>query len=85
MSRYVSRDIRLSNGTVLSSGSLIMIENDGPNNPEAFPDPEKFDAHRFLKMREQPGEELRHQFVTTTPDNMIFGHGIHACPGLSLF
>ncbi|KAF2161922.1 hypothetical protein M409DRAFT_27648 [Zasmidium cellare ATCC 36951] len=81
MGRYTKREIELSDGTILPGGSLVMVENDGPGDAEAFPEPEKFDAYRFLKMRERPGEETRHQFVTTTPSNMLFGHGQHACPG----
>ena len=27
------------------------------------------------------GKENRHQFVTTSPDSLVFGHGNHACPG----
>ncbi|KAK4499081.1 hypothetical protein PRZ48_009593 [Zasmidium cellare] len=81
MSRYVAREVTLSDGTILPADSLIMIENDGPSDEQVYPEPEKFDARRFLKLREQPGEEIKHQFVTTTPDNMLFGHGQHACPG----
>ena len=36
---------------------------------------------RFLQLRQQPGEENRHQFVTPTPELMGFGYGEHACPG----
>jgi len=27
------------------------------------------------------GKENRHQFVTTSVDSLVFGHGAHACPG----
>lgn len=27
------------------------------------------------------GKENRHQFVTTSTDSLVFGHGNHACPG----
>jgi hypothetical protein len=27
------------------------------------------------------GKENRHQFVTTSPESLIFGHGNYACPG----
>ena len=27
------------------------------------------------------GKENMHQFVTTSPDSLTFGHGNHACPG----
>lgn len=81
MGRHVKKNVTLSDGSVLPKGSLILVEDDGPNDPSIYPEPEKFDAYRYLKMRERPGEETRHQFVTTSPDNMTFGHGQHACPG----
>jgi cytochrome P450 len=50
-------------------------------DPQVYENPEKFDAWRYLKMRQRPGEENQHQFATTSPENMGFGHGMHACPG----
>ncbi|KPI42051.1 Dihydromonacolin L monooxygenase LovA [Cyphellophora attinorum] len=81
MNRLVLKDITLSDGIVLRAGSRIMIRDSKDVNAEAFPEPEKFDPHRFLKMRDHPGEENRHQFVTLTADHMSFGYGTHACPG----
>jgi cytochrome P450 len=46
-----------------------------------FKEPSKFDGKRFLDLRSQPGNESRYQFVTTSPDSLGFGHGIHGCPG----
>lgn len=28
-----------------------------------------------------PGNENRHQYVSTGTDSFAFGHGLHACPG----
>ncbi|KAF2719878.1 cytochrome P450 [Polychaeton citri CBS 116435] len=81
MNRKVKQPITLSDGTVLPNESRIMISDDKVNDPETFPNPKKFDATRFLHLRQQPGEENRHQYVTTTSDHMGFGHGSHACPG----
>ncbi|KFY21883.1 hypothetical protein V491_02923 [Pseudogymnoascus sp. VKM F-3775] len=50
-------------------------------NPTSYSSPNVFDGLRFYKLREMPGKENRHQFVTTGPDSLSFGHGIHACPG----
>lgn len=50
-------------------------------NPASYAPPSVFDGLRFYKLRSMPGKENRHQFVTTGPDSLSFGHGIHACPG----
>lgn len=50
-------------------------------NPISYSPPDVFDGLRFYKLREMAGKENRHQFVTTAPDSLSFGHGIHACPG----
>ena len=46
--------------------------HDDDNNYEHA---DKFDPFRFARMREIPGETLKHQFVTTSPEYIPFGHG----------
>lgn len=81
MHRYVRKSVTLSDGTVLPKGSTILIPDDHKFNAKTYQDPRKFDVERFLKLRSRPGEENRHQFVTTSVEHMGFGHGAHACPG----
>lgn len=81
MHRLVKKDITLSDGNVLSAGTRIMVSDDRAHDASIWPGPLTFDAARFLRLREQPGEENRHQFVTTTATLLGFGHGQHACPG----
>lgn len=50
-------------------------------NPVGYSPPTAFDGLRFYKLRAMPGKENRHQFVTTAPDSLSFGHGVHSCPG----
>ncbi|KAI0181565.1 cytochrome P450 [Hypoxylon sp. FL1284] len=80
MHRYVEKDLTLSDGTVLPKGSRIIVAGNFMD-PRIYPDPEKFDAARFLKMRQQTGQEHSWQLVTTSPAHFLFGHGQHACPG----
>ncbi|KAI6092926.1 cytochrome P450 [Hypoxylon rubiginosum] len=80
MQRYVEREVTLSDGTVLPKGSRIMVASNYMD-PTIYSEPEKFDAARFLKMRQQPGQEHSWQFVSTNPAHILFGHGQHACPG----
>ena len=80
MNRYVEQDLKLSDGTVLPKGSRVMVMSNFAD-PVVYPDPDKFDPTRFMRMREQPGQESSWQFVTTSPQHLLFGHGQHACPG----
>lgn len=50
-------------------------------NPSTNAPPSQFDGFRFYNLRLQPGKENRHQFVSTSADSLVFGHGNHACPG----
>lgn len=80
MNRYVDKEVRLSDGTTLPRGSRIMVSTNYMD-VRVYPEPERFDASRFLKLRAQPGQENSWQFVTTSPEHLHFGHGQHACPG----
>ncbi|VBB80102.1 Putative Cytochrome P450 E-class, group IV [Podospora comata] len=71
-------------------GSFLTLDLAGVHlDPEAFPEPEKYDAFRFVKLREQldpknPEEAMKIKrlgMVTTSPEHLTFSHGRHACPG----
>lgn len=66
---------------MIKKGSRMMVTADSFNDPEIYSEPEKYDAWRFLKLRSQPGQENAYQYVTTSPEHLLFGHGTHACPG----
>lgn len=34
-----------------------------------------------MRLSGEPGKENTSQLVSTTPDHLGFGHGVHACPG----
>jgi cytochrome P450 len=48
---------------------------------DLFPTGSTFDAFRWSRLRSQPGNENRYQFVSTSPTHINFGHGKVACPG----
>ncbi|RWA15034.1 hypothetical protein EKO27_g73 [Xylaria grammica] len=80
MNRYVEKTLTLSGGLEIPKGARIAVVSDFAN-PEIYPEPEKFDVARFVKKRQEPGQENSWQFVTTGPTALSFGHGEHACPG----
>lgn len=50
-------------------------------DPEVTPDPYNFDGLRHYYNRGKPGEAHKHQFATTSDNNIHFGHGKFSCPG----
>ncbi|KAF4938631.1 hypothetical protein K4K60_005377 [Colletotrichum sp. SAR11_57] len=82
MNRRVEAPITLSDGTYLPKGVHLGVPTSHMRDPEVLGEnPDQFDGHRFLRMRQQPGQENKWQFVTTSPQFLSFGHGKHACPG----
>lgn len=81
MRRLSMKDVKLSDGPVISKGTLFMVSNKLMWNPAAYPNPETFDPYRFLKMRETTGREVSAQLVSPSPEHMAFGFRKHACPG----
>ncbi|KAI0202679.1 cytochrome P450 [Astrocystis sublimbata] len=80
MNRYIDKTVTLSDGTTLPKGARMAVMGDFAN-PAIYPEPEKFDASRFVSKRQAPGQENSWQFVTTSASHLNFGHGEHACPG----
>ncbi|KAI0151120.1 cytochrome P450 [Pestalotiopsis sp. NC0098] len=80
MNRYMEQKVTLSDGTVLPKGSRLMVAANFMD-PEVYREPEKFDAGRFVKKRQESGQENAWQLATTSSEYTLFGHGHHACPG----
>ncbi|KAK4499796.1 hypothetical protein PRZ48_007982 [Zasmidium cellare] len=81
MLRHVKDTVTLSDNTRIPKGSQIMVIDTGTQDSAIHEHPEKFDAYRYVKLRSRPGEESKHQIVTTEPTNLTFGYGQYACPG----
>ncbi|KAI9465947.1 cytochrome P450 [Lactarius psammicola] len=83
LGRLALRPFTFSNGVTVPAGTIIAaptgaIHMDG----EIFPNPEEFDGFRFAKLRECNGGAVAGlQALSTSPDNLTFGYGRHACPG----
>jgi len=59
--------------------SAVPIEYMAKTPPQ--PSFDEFHPFRYSDLRSYPGEENKHQFVTTSPESVSFGHGQWACPG----
>ncbi|KIM84176.1 hypothetical protein PILCRDRAFT_401541 [Piloderma croceum F 1598] len=72
---------RLSDGTSMPKGTWVMSSINAAHHSEIkYENPMKFDGFRFSRMREQPGNEVKYQAVSTT-DSFAFGTAPHTCPG----
>ncbi|KAL1876879.1 hypothetical protein VTK73DRAFT_9032 [Phialemonium thermophilum] len=81
--RKVIKPIDLSDGTHLPEGTKLLTPLVGMSHDERlYPEPERFDALRFYRLRQRSAEDAnRYQFTSTGDTNMNFGAGKHACPG----
>ncbi|KAF3811758.1 Cytochrome P450 monooygenase 1 [Colletotrichum gloeosporioides] len=81
MHRIASTTVELSDGTRIPKGAYTMVALDKMEDPVMFEDASGYHPRRFLDMRQKPGQEHKWQFVTTGPEHLAFGHGLHSCPG----
>ncbi|KAH9915855.1 cytochrome P450 [Fomitopsis serialis] len=80
--RKTLQDTTLSDGTFIPADTLVAgASNATHRDPRNYENPEVFDPFRFADLREEDGASIKHQFVSTSPEYVPFGHGKHACPG----
>ncbi|EJF59354.1 cytochrome P450 [Dichomitus squalens LYAD-421 SS1] len=82
VTRKAMADVTLRDGTFLPKGTCVAAATWATHYDEGnFEKAAAFDAFRFSRMREAPGQGTKHQFVHTSVEYIPFGHGAHACPG----
>ncbi|PLN80801.1 Fumitremorgin C monooxygenase [Aspergillus taichungensis] len=81
MFRYATETVDLAGGMTIPQGTLLAIANPSRLDPSIYPDPEKFDGFRFVRMREDPKHAHLAAFTKTNHTSLNFGHGKQACPG----
>lgn len=81
MNRVAADEVTLSDGTIIPKGAAVTVLIDSFSDPNIYSEPDKFDSHRYLTLRSQPGQENNWQLATPSPEHMGFGYGAHACPG----
>ena len=76
--RLALKDLHFSDGTFIPRGTALVAAATATHmDEENYQNPELFSPWRFSDMRED-GELTKHQFVSTSPDYVPFGHGKHA-------
>lgn len=81
MHRMARQDVRLSDGKIIPKGANMVVSAHRMRDESIFPEPTTYDGYRFYKIRQEPGNENKHQLVMTSQEHMGFGYGLHACPG----
>lgn len=81
MRRLAMKSVTLSDGTIIPKGTSIFVSGERMWDPKYYPNPDTFDAYRFLRLREIPGNETSAQLVSVSSQHLGFGLGKHACPG----
>ncbi|KAH6616256.1 cytochrome P450 [Boeremia exigua] len=81
MKRVAEKKVVLPDGFTINKGDRVAVDAYAMLDPEVYPNPEKFDIYRYLRMRENTDHPTKALLVSTGPENLTFGHGIHACPG----
>ncbi|KAH7141617.1 putative cytochrome P450 [Dactylonectria macrodidyma] len=81
--RIIHKPFTLSSGLAIPANTTIGIPTQAITmDPSLYPDPERFDAFRFAKLRvAEPELDGRTQYVASNTSSMSFGYGRHACPG----
>lgn len=81
MRRVATDDVSLEDGTFIPKGSSIAVSGHWNWDKSVYTNPDNYDGYRFLKLAESPDTEKMSHFVSTSPQHLAFGHGMHACPG----
>jgi len=82
--RRVLRPFTFSNGVTIPAGTHVAIATKAIHTNEgAYENATEFDGFRFAKLRESEGNAAtgRHQIISISTENLVFGLGRHACPG----
>ncbi|TFY79744.1 hypothetical protein EWM64_g4273 [Hericium alpestre] len=79
MDRWVKKPFTFSNGVTVPAGIMISAASQRIHHDDEFyPDGDTFNPFRFADKREESGESIKHQMISTANDFLTFGHGRHA-------
>lgn len=82
--RSVTADVTFKDGLRLPKGAHMVVPLKAVHlDPENYPDPHKFDPHRFMRLR-QTVDPNRFHFAAVSEDYLGFGIGMRACSGRAM-
>jgi cytochrome P450 len=79
--RLATADVQLSNGYLIKKGTRVVFENTHMWDEKYYENPYEYDGYRWLRLRDDPTKEHLAHLVSTSTQQMGFGHGLHSCPG----
>ncbi|KAI1318921.1 cytochrome P450 [Xylariaceae sp. FL0255] len=82
LERKALRDIVMPNKTLLPKGTNIAVDTSNMWSSEIYENPDTYDGHRFLKLRQNGGPRSNAaQLVSGDENHIAFGLGRSICPG----
>ncbi|CAI7579904.1 unnamed protein product [Penicillium viridicatum] len=81
MKRVAIEDVQLKDGLHIPKGTNLTVTTYHNYSSDHDPEVAKFDAYRFVKIRENPAEKHKANLVTPSVESLGFGYGDQACPG----
>ncbi|KAJ5109744.1 hypothetical protein N7532_002389 [Penicillium argentinense] len=84
MQRQALEEVTLPDGIVIPKDTLLMISaTHMMMDSSVWSDGDKFDGYRFFNLRQKSDKaaQASHYYVTTSPEQIAFGHGNQACAG----
>lgn len=82
MNRVATKDVHVKEEDfTIHKGQRIAVDATQYTDPTLYENPEKCDIYRWSRMRDSPEHASKAHFVSTSPEHLAFGHGMHACPG----
>ncbi|CAF3605082.1 unnamed protein product [Fusarium graminearum] len=80
--RAAIADMTLPDGTFVPKGTKLEINTCSIHkDKDLYENPGDFDALRFYKMRQAPGQGAKYQYFSVGREDLSWGFGRHACPG----
>ncbi|KAI1505447.1 cytochrome P450 [Biscogniauxia marginata] len=79
--RIAVRPYTFKDGLYIPAGTVMQFPADAVHQDAAnYPEPDKFDGYRFLRLRETV-DPNRFHFSSVSDTSLNFGAGFHSCPG----